>query len=133
ALSAARQRAEAVAARFAIRHIDRATLDAWQGEADRRTIFILDVRTPDEFAAGRLPGSVSAPGGQLVQAIDRWIGTRGARLVLVDDTGIRAIMTAHWLVQMGWDVQVLEGLEGAALETGQAGAHSPALAAIPEI
>ena len=32
----------------------------------------------------------SAPGGQLVQAIDRWVGTRGARLVLVDDTGARA-------------------------------------------
>ncbi len=69
---------------------------------------MLDVRTPDEYAAGHLPGSVSAEGGQLVQAIDRWVGTRGARLVLVDDTGTRAIMTAHWLTQMGWDVVVLD-------------------------
>ena len=82
---------------------------------------MLDVRTPEEFASGHLPGSVSAPGGQLVQAVDRWAGTRGSRLVLVDDTGIRAIMTAHWLKQMGWDVHVLDrGLAGAALETGSA-------------
>ena len=121
---AARSRADAVAARFGIGMV---------AEADRRTTYVLDVRAPEEFAVGHLPGSVSAPGGQLVQAIDRWVGTRGARLVLVDDTGTRAIMTAHWLVQMGWDVQVLEGSQGAALETGQAGSDAPALPAIQEI
>jgi len=127
ALAAARQRAEAVAARFGIRHIDRATLEAWQGETDRRTTFVLDVRTPDEFAAGHLPGSVSAPGGQLVQAIDRWVGTRGARLVLVDDAGARAIMTAQWLQQMGWEVAVLDRpFDGAMLATGPDARH-PAL------
>src|SRR5712691_3872485 len=108
AIAAAQRRAAAVAARFGVRSIDRATLSAWQSEAERRTTYLLDVRTPDEFAAGHLPGSLSAPGGQLVQAIDRWVGTRGARLVLIDDTGTRAIMTAHWLQQMGWDATVLD-------------------------
>src|SRR4051812_13653054 len=92
---AARQRAEAVAARFGIRFIHAATLNTWQAEAQNRTTYLLDVRPPDEFAAGHLPGSVSAPGGQLVQAIDRWVGTRGARLVLVDDKAVRAVMTAQ--------------------------------------
>jgi rhodanese-related sulfurtransferase len=79
------------------------------------------VRTPEEFASGHLPGSVSAPGGQLVQAIDRWVGTRGARLVLVDDHGPRAVMTAHWLKQMGWDVNVLDhAFDGVELEPGRA-------------
>ncbi len=82
AIAAAQRRAAAVAARFGVRSIDAATLAAWQSEADRRTTYLFDVRTPDEFAAGHLAGSISAPGGQLVQAIDRWIGTRGARLVL---------------------------------------------------
>src|SRR5438045_2284122 len=100
ALAAARKRAETVAARFGIRHIDQATLAAWHAKPERTT-FVLDVRTPDEFAAGHLPGSVSAPGGQLVQAIDRWVGVRGARLVLVDDTLARAVITAQWLQQMG--------------------------------
>src|SRR5207248_10427898 len=50
---------------------------------------------------------------------DRWVGTRGARLVLVDDHGVRAIITAYWLTQMGWDAVVLQnGLDGEALETG---------------
>jgi rhodanese-related sulfurtransferase len=114
----ARGRAEAVADRFGIVRIDRHVLEAWLEEQGRRTTYVLDVRTPEEFVAGHLPGSVSAPGGQLVQAIDRWVGTRGARLVLVDDTGTRAIMTAHWLKQLGWEVQVLDrGLEGVTLET----------------
>jgi rhodanese-related sulfurtransferase len=126
AISAARQRAEAVVRRFGIRFIDAATLRAWQAEAETRTIYLLDVRTPDEFAAGRLPGSVSAPGGQLVQAIDRWVGTRNARLVLIDDKTVRAVMTAQWLKQMGWDAVVLDRpFESAPLETGDAAAPVP--------
>ncbi len=135
AAEAARRRAAEVEARFQIRHIDHATLAHWQTEAARRTTHLIDVRTPEEFAAGHLPGSVSAPGGQLVQAIDRWVGTRGARLVLVDDTGTRSIMTAHWLQQMGWDVQVLDrALDGVTLEAGSAPPQPPAgLAVLPEI
>src|SRR6185437_222390 len=109
--------AAAVEKRFGVRRIDRATLAAWRAEAGRTT-HVLDVRTPEEFAAGHLPGSDSAPGGQLVQAIDRWVATRGARLVLVDDGLTRAIMTAHWLGQLGWEVVVLDRpLEGQRLET----------------
>jgi rhodanese-related sulfurtransferase len=136
AAAAAQRRAADVEARFGIRRIDHATLAQWQAEADRRTTHLLDVRTPEEYAAGHLPGSVSAPGGQLVQAIDRWVGTRGARLVLVDDTGARAIMTAHWLKQMGRDVQILDkALDGAVLETGSAAAPQPppSLPALAEI
>jgi rhodanese-related sulfurtransferase len=117
ALAVARKRADAIAARFGIRHIDRATLEAWRADPERTT-FVLDVRTPDEFAAGHLPGSVSAPGGQLVQAIDRWVGVRGARLALVDHAMARAVITAQWLQQMGWDVAVLDApFEGASLAT----------------
>src|SRR5712671_3081459 len=132
ALAAARQRAEAVAGRFGIRQIDRATLDAWQRETDRTTV-VLDGRTPDEFASGHLPGSASAPGGQLVQATDRWVGIRGARLVLVDDAGTRAIMTAQWLQQMGWDVVMLDRpFDDVSLATGS-DAPPPALPDVLEI
>jgi rhodanese-related sulfurtransferase len=68
-----------------------------------------------------LPGSVSAPGGQLVQAIDHWVGTRNTRLVLVDDKAVRAVMTAQWLQQMGWDPVVLDRpFEDAKLDRGEA-------------
>ena len=73
-----------------------------------RTLYLFDVRDPTEYAAGHLPGAVSAPGGQLVQATDQYVGTLGARIVLVDDHEVRAVMTASWLKQMGWrDVFVL--------------------------
>jgi rhodanese-related sulfurtransferase len=126
AVAASAPLAASVAARYDVSQIDRATLARWQAET-ARTTYLLDVRTPEEFAAGHLPGSVSAPGGQLVQAIDRWVGIRGARLVLVDNHGTRAVMSAHWLKQMGWDVSVLDNaLDGQALVTGAA-APAPAL------
>jgi len=43
-----------------------------------------------------------------VQATDQYVGTLGARIVLIDDLAVRALMTAAWLCQMGWhDVAVL--------------------------
>ncbi|HEX3536287.1 MAG TPA: rhodanese-like domain-containing protein [Stellaceae bacterium] len=133
AAAAATTRAEAIAARYGIRSIDHPTLAGWQAEAANRTTYLLDVRNPDEFAAGHLRGSLSAPGGQLVQAIDRWVGIRGARLVLVDDRRIRAVITTYWLTQMGWDAVVLDApFDGQALETGRGSRH-PALPEVLEI
>jgi rhodanese-related sulfurtransferase len=129
AMAAAEPRAAAVAAHFGVTGIDHVTLMGWQRET-RRTTYLFDIRTPEEYAAGHLSGSVSAPGGQLVQAIDRWAGTRGARLVLVDNHGIRAVMTAHWLKQLGWDVVVLEhAFDGSPLEQGPGEAPMPQLPA----
>ncbi|CAG9950708.1 unnamed protein product [Clonostachys rosea f. rosea IK726] len=76
--------------------------------AESRTLYLLDVRDPKEYEQGHPKGFVSAPGGQLVQATDEWVGVRGARIVLYDTDGVRALMTASWLLQLGWDVHVLE-------------------------
>jgi rhodanese-related sulfurtransferase len=66
------------------------------------------VRDPQDYAAGHVAGAISAPGGQLVQATDQYVGALGARIVLVDDAEVRAVMTASWLKQMGMrDVFVL--------------------------
>jgi len=66
------------------------------------------VRDPAEYDAGHVGGALCTPGGQLVQATDLYVGTLGARIVLVDDREVRAMMTASWLRQMGWkDVYVL--------------------------
>jgi rhodanese-related sulfurtransferase len=95
------------AARTGVPSLDRATFAHMRAEADSRTLYCLDVRTPEEHAAGHPAGFVSAPGGQLVQATDEWVGVRGARLVLFDDDGVRARMTASWLRQMGWDASIV--------------------------
>ena len=117
-MAAAHERAEAVARRYHVPVIDRETLAEWRREADRRTLYVMDVRDPAEYRAGRLPGSAMAPGGQLVQETDSWLGVWGARVVLVDDTGVRARMTASWLRRMGWDAAVLEGGLDGDLERG---------------
>jgi rhodanese-related sulfurtransferase len=104
-------------------------LDLERFEEDpERTLYVLDVRDPAEFRAGNRPGTRNAPGGQLVQGTDNWVGVRNARIVLVDDTGVRARMTAAWLRQMGHrDVFVVEGgLEAAA-------SSRRALAPVPEL
>jgi rhodanese-related sulfurtransferase len=124
-VAAARQRAEAVAQRYGVPVIDRAKLAEWQREADRRTLYVMDVRDPAEYRAGHLPGSVMAPGGQLVQETDSWLGVWGGRIVLVDDTGVRARMTASWLRRMGWDAAVLDdGLKDVQLERGTPASRS---------
>jgi rhodanese-related sulfurtransferase len=104
---------------------DRAGLAALRAEPGRTT-YLLDVRDPTEFAAGHLPGSLNAPGGQLVQATDNWVAVRGARIVLVDDTGTRAAMTAGWLRQLGgWEVFCLAIDSCDGLETGPVAASLP--------
>jgi rhodanese-related sulfurtransferase len=109
-LAKAKAAAERVAKRFGVQFIDQAALAQWQKEQDQHTLFLLDVRSPEEYAGGHLAQCDNAPGGQLVQATDEYVGVRHARIVLVDDTEVRAIMTASWLVQMGWDnVRVLRG------------------------
>jgi rhodanese-related sulfurtransferase len=100
-LAWARSAAGRVASRFGVERIDAATLKNWQQDRER-TLYLFDVRDPDEYRAGHFPGAVSAPGGQLVQATDQYIGTLGARIVLVDDAEVRALMTASWLRQMGF-------------------------------
>lgn len=133
-LARAKECAARVAVRFGVTTIDRAGLAAWLAD-DTRTLFVLDVRTPEEYAAGHLPGSRHAPGGQLVQGTDEYVGVRNARLVLVDDTGVRATMTASWLIQMGWpDVRVLAGGIGAdGTETGPRRTERPSAPAVETV
>jgi rhodanese-related sulfurtransferase len=103
----ARKAAWGVARACGVERIDRQRLDAWGLDKDR-TLYLFDVRDPAEYKAGHLPGAISAPGGQLVQATDQYVGTLCARIVLSDDKEVRAAMTASWLRQMGWkDVFVL--------------------------
>jgi rhodanese-related sulfurtransferase len=95
-----------------------------------RTHYLFDVRTAEEYDARHLPGASHAPGGQLVQATDQWIAVRNARIVLGDDTGLRAATTALWLRGMGHDVAVLDADASLGTATGPAARPAPGL---PEI
>ena len=104
---AARAAADRVAKRFGIARIDVDTLARWQAESATRTLYVFDVRAPEEYLAWHIPGIKNVPGGQLVQETDRHATTWGAHIVLVDDDGVRSVMTAHWMKQMGWDVAAM--------------------------
>jgi cystathionine beta-lyase len=114
ALQHQQARAVALARKAKVQWVAPKQVLTWQQDA-QRSLFLCDVRTPEEFAAGSLPGAQHCPGGQLVQGTDLYIGVRKARVVLFDDDGVRAPATASWLRQMGHEAYVLEGGLGSGL------------------
>ncbi|WP_285293873.1 rhodanese-like domain-containing protein [Aureimonas altamirensis] len=107
---ASRARAQDLIRRRGLSCIETGDVSAMQADSGRTT-FVIDVRSREEFEAGSGADWVHAPLVQLVQATDRFIGVRRARLVLVDDTGLRAAVAAVFLSAMNFEVHVLIGAE----------------------
>ena len=104
----AQANARDVAYRAGVRHLS--SEEAMALEAQRnRTLYRFDVRSAEDYTTGHIPGFRHYPGGQLVQEIDMAAPVRGARVLLTDNMGVRADMTASWLAQMGWETYVLDG------------------------
>ncbi|KAG9256589.1 Rhodanese-like domain-containing protein [Emericellopsis atlantica] len=106
----ARHHAEAWAKHVGVPIIDADELSQLVRNRASRSLYLLDVRDPEEYASGHVKGFTLAPGGQLVQATDEWVGVRGGQIVLYDTDGVRARITATWLLQLGWEVYVLSDL-----------------------
>jgi rhodanese-related sulfurtransferase len=113
----AQTKAREVAYRAGVRRLGPEEAAALEAEG-RRTLYRFDVRDAEEYAAGHIGDFRHYPGGQLVQEIDIAAPVRGARILLTDDMGVRADMTASWLAQMGWETYVLDGGYERALEVG---------------
>jgi rhodanese-related sulfurtransferase len=113
----AKGKAREVAYRAGVRHLTPNELAALEADTTR-TLYRFDVRTIEEYTAGHIKGFRHYAGGQLVQEIDMAAPVRGARILLTDDKGVRADMTASWLAQMAFEVYVLEGGYDRALEIG---------------
>jgi rhodanese-related sulfurtransferase/predicted metal-dependent enzyme (double-stranded beta helix superfamily) len=126
----ARTAAADVARRLGLRKIDLGGLKKL--EAKGGPLYRLDVRDPSEYAQGHLEGFRHAAGGQLVQATDQYVGARNATIVLHDNDGVRATMTAHWLLQMGWaETYVLDHAPAAGELTTEAEPRYPAGFVLP--
>jgi rhodanese-related sulfurtransferase len=91
-----------LSARSGLQFLDLDALDAWISESDRRSLYLIDVRSQAEFAAGHIPESRWVPGGELVGLTFDHIATRNSRLCLIDNDDGRAVLTAYWLRRMGW-------------------------------
>ena len=84
----------------------RALLD----KAQKETVYLLDVRSVEEYSAGHLPNSIPAPGGQAIQIADSFVAVRNGNIVFISEENARAIVTAFWYKQMGYPkVFVLDG------------------------
>lgn len=98
-----------------------------------RSLFLFDVRSREEALGDPVPGAVHAPGGQLVQATDQWVGVRHGRIVLCDDTGLRASLAAFWLRQLGYEAFVLPIDDNVRAMAAPERPSPPALAPLPGI
>ena len=121
--------AEAYAARLAaedgVRPLD---VPGLQKLLDRRAgepVYLIDVRTAEEFARGHIPGFRWFPGGQAVQRSDEAAVVKRCPIVFCCDGTARATVTASWYRQMGHpEVYAVAGgttawaAAGRALETG---------------
>ena len=123
--------AEAYAARLAredqVRSLDIAALQALLARRAQESVYCIDVRTQEEYAAGHIPGFRWFPGGQAVQRSDDVAVVHNCPVVFACDRRARATQTASWYRQMGFnEVYVVDGGTGAwtaaglSLETGLA-------------
>ena len=93
-------------AKAEIREVD--TADASRLLADGWTL--LDVREPDEFEQGAIPGSVHIARGQLESSIENRVADRSTPLVAMCAGGVRSAFAAVTLAQLGYrDVVSMDG------------------------
>jgi rhodanese-related sulfurtransferase len=64
---------------------------------------LLDVRSPGEFGAGRIPGSHNIPLGDLDACLDQLVSGSATELVIVCQSGGRAGLAAETLAKAGHD------------------------------
>ena len=72
-------------------------------------IVVIDVREPDEFARGKIPGAYTIPRGVLELQVDGRL-PRDATVVLYCAAGARSALACKSLGEMGYEK--LENLEG---------------------
>lgn len=74
----------------------------------RDDLFLLDVRTPDEFAMGSLAGAVNIPKNDIRTHLDEI--PRGKKIVILCGVGLRSYLVERILKQKGFDdVSILSG------------------------
>ncbi len=132
--------AERVAAEDGIPLISVPELLGLRNEAERQVLYLIDVRSEKEYAAGHIQGSMNIPGGQAVQRTDDYIAVRECQIVFISHGQSRAVMAAQWYRQMGYKkVSVLKGgirtwtESGQALDTGIAADEPAGLKAAREV
>ncbi len=90
---------------LAVRNVDVATLKT---DKERGDIKLVDVRTPEEFASGHVPGAVNLPLDQVGARIGE-VDAPGAEVYLVCRSGGRSAKAADLLVAQGYATVNVQG------------------------
>ena len=67
-----------------------------------RSLVVLDVRTPEEFAAGHVPGAINIPHTELAARVAELEGARDSDIVIYCRTGKRAAEALDVLEKSGF-------------------------------
>ena len=101
-LAAATAFATHLAGQDGVRYLAVEALQATMARAPDECVYLVDVRTEQEYAAGHIPGFWWFPGGQAVQRADDVVAVRNATIVFCCDGTVRSTITASWYRQMGF-------------------------------
>lgn len=108
--AAAEAYADRCAAEDGVRFLDIAGLDRLAARSRSESVYFIDVRTAEEYAAGHIAGFRWFPGGQCVQRSDDVAVVKNAPIVFCCDGKARATLVASWYRQLGYgEVYALDG------------------------
>jgi rhodanese-related sulfurtransferase len=120
-LAAAEAYAARAGAEDGVRMLDLAGLQQLRDRSARESVYLIDVRTREEYTAGHIPGFRWFPGGQAVQRSDELAVVKRCPIVFACDRMARATLTASWYRQMGHEeVYALAGGTSAWVAAGHA-------------
>lgn len=129
-IAAAEAYADRLAEEDGVQYIDIEGLRMLMARRSDETVYLVDVRTEQEYADGHIPGFRWFPGGQAVQRSDEVAVVKNCPVVFCCDGRARAAITASWYRQMGHeDVYAVHGgttewqRAGNALEQGHSHAQ----------
>ena len=99
--AAAEEYAARLAAEDGVRFLSPGALEDLMAKRDTETVYLVDVRTDQEYADGHIPGFRWWPGGQAVQRADDLAVVKNSTIVFCCDGRTRATVTGSFYRQMG--------------------------------
>ena len=100
-LAAAEAYADTLAHEDGVRYLDPAGLQEVMARRDSESVYLIDVRTEQEYREGHIPGFRWFPGGQAVQRSDDVAVVKNTAIVFACDGKVRSTVAASWYRQLG--------------------------------
>lgn len=109
-LAAAEAYADRLAAEDGVRYMDVPALQKLIGRGEGEVVYLIDVRTREEYETGHIPGFRWFPGGQVAQRSDDVMVVKNSTIIFCCDGKARATFTASWYRQFGFqEIYAVDG------------------------